>query len=168
MRPVLYRMADYFAVAGGIILAVIVLVTTTNVSAFILHRIVSTWGGGVSGLPGYEDFVRLAMSSAALMFFPYCQVKRGHVAVDIIMEHASKGVQRLFDRLWSAVAILLTGFLAWWMVIGMLESRSDAVIVGVLGWSEWPFYIPGILSLILWALVALAQFFDEPEGATHV
>lgn len=75
MRSFLYRLADYFALGGGLIIMVIVLVTTANVTAFTLNRIASLWGGQVPGLSGYEDFVRLAMSAAALMFFPLAQIK---------------------------------------------------------------------------------------------
>ena len=36
----------------------------------------------------------------------------------------------------------------------------------VLGWPEWPFYLPGIVSLALWALVALSQIFASGTGMT--
>ena len=45
------------------------------------------------------------------------------------------------------------------MLFGMLETHADAAVSRVLGWPEWPFYIPGIASLVLWALIALAQIF---------
>jgi len=45
------------------------------------------------------------------------------------------------------------------MYFGMLESKDDGAISSVLGWSEWPFYIPGIMSLILWTLVLIYQIF---------
>ena len=49
---------------------------------------------------------------------------------------------------------LLVLFLLYWMVIGMLESRADQAVSRVLEWPEWPFYLPGLVSLLLWALVA--------------
>lgn len=157
MTNVLGRMADIFALAGGIILLVIVAVTTTNVGAFILDRVADGFGADIPGLPGYEDFVRLAISAAGLMFFPYCQANRGHVAVDLFIAKASYRFRRLMDRLWLAATAAIAAFLAWWMVAGLLEKQSDNAVTGVLGWAEWPFYIPGIAALILWALVALSQ-----------
>ena len=50
----------------------------------------------------------------------------------------------------------------------MVERYEDRAISRVLGWPEWPFMIPGILSLLLWAIVAIAQLvspqaFDQPS-----
>ena len=80
----------------------IVLVTTTNIVLFALDRVARTFGGVVSGLPGYEDFVSLAVSCAALMFFPLCQLRRGHVAVDVFTENLPRRSQHTLDRMWSA------------------------------------------------------------------
>ncbi|WP_298611188.1 TRAP transporter small permease [uncultured Thiothrix sp.] len=169
MRNFLYRLADYFALGGGLIIMTIVFVTTANVSAFTLNRIASLFGGQVAGLSGYEDFVRLAMSAAALMFFPLAQVKHGHVAVDIFMNKAPAWLQRITEKCWSVLVLIMTLFLMGWMVVGMFEKQADHVVVGVLNWVEWPFYIPGILSLMLWAAIAFMQIFDEvPVEASHV
>ena len=169
MRNFLYRLADYFALGGGLIIMAIVFVTTANVTAFALNRIASLFGSQVAGLSGYEDFVRLAMSAAALMFFPLAQVKHGHVAVDIFMNKAPQWLQRFTDMCWSVLVVIMSVFLMYWMIIGLFEKKADHVVVGVLNWVEWPFYIPGILSLLLWALIALAQVFEhKPAEVSHV
>ncbi|WP_020395105.1 TRAP transporter small permease [Thiolinea disciformis] len=168
MRAIVYKLADVFALVGGILLLAIILVTSTNVGAFALHRLLSPFGFTIPGLSGYEDFVKLAMSSAALLFFPLCQVKGGHIAVDIFIQYLPTSLQRLTEKLWAALTFCLVLFLAWWMVQGMLEVRSDHSVAGVLGWPEWPFYIPGILSLLLWAVACLVQILDPvPLEVTH-
>ena len=158
------RLADLFALLSGVILLSIVAVTTTNTSAFILDRIARLFGSNVSGLPGYEDFVSLAISGAALMFMPYCQAQRGHVQVDLFMNMVPKPVREVFDLLWLAVTVLVALFLAYWLFYGLLEVRDDAVVTSVLGWPVWPFYIPGLLSMLLWAGVATSQI---REGWPH-
>lgn len=162
MTKGLSSLADAFALVGGAILGIIVFLTTTNVAAFILDRIARSFGENVSGLPGYEDVVRLAISCAALMFLPYCQLNRGHVAVDIVTANLAYPIRRAIDRAWLVLIAAMAWFLAYWMVLGMFEKRSDNVLAGVIGWSEWPFYIPGILSLILWGCVSLMQMTGEP------
>ncbi|MGG7566821.1 TRAP transporter small permease [Rhodovulum sp. DZ06] len=161
MRAILWRAADLFALLGGAILFVIVAVTTTNTSAFILDRVAGMFGADVAGLPGYEDFVQLAISGAALMFFPFCQANRGHVSVELFMDRLPRIVQTAFDRLWLLATCGIALFLAWWMVEGMLETRADDAVTAVLGWPVWPFYIPGIAAMALWGAVALAQIFGE-------
>lgn len=164
MSSAIRRLVELWAVGGGLVLLAIVLVTTANAGAFALDRVAGTWGGAVAGLPGYEDFVRLAISGAALMFFPYAQAQRGHVAVDIFVGYLPARVRLVLGRTWLVATIALALFLAWWMWLGMVRARADALVTGVLGWPDWPFYLPGIVSLILWALVAGVQLGQPGDG----
>jgi TRAP-type C4-dicarboxylate transport system permease small subunit len=51
------------------------------------------------------------------------------------------------------------------MTLGLAETRADGALSPVLGWPEWPFYLPGIASLLLWAMVAVLQIFEgERDG----
>ncbi len=153
-----------WAILGGLILLAIVGVTVTNVGAFTLDRIARMWGGSVGALPGYEDFVRLAIGSAIPMFLPYCQYRRGHLAVDLFLRRAPAGLRNGIDRLSLILMVGLTLFLAYWMVEGLFETREDGTLSPVLGWDEWPFYVTGIISLILWAVVAFMQIFEAPRS----
>lgn len=146
-----------WALAGGVMIGLIMIVTSINVIGFGLDRVARLYGGSVSGLPGYEDFVRLGISCAALMFFPYCQLRRGHLAVDLFASALPLGIQKFLDRMWLVTIILVALFLAYWMVLGMVETIQDNALSRVLGWSEWPFYIPGIVSLVLWAFTGTIQ-----------
>jgi TRAP-type C4-dicarboxylate transport system permease small subunit len=157
MPALLEKLAAWWAILGGLVLLAIVLVTATNVGAFGLDKIARLFGGTVSGLPGYEDFVRLAISGAALMLFPYCQLKRGHVAVDLFVNMTPRPVRRALDAVSLIAMAALALFLAYWMVLGLLETRADGALSRVLGWPEWPFYLPGIASLLLWAAIAAQQ-----------
>ncbi len=148
------RLASQWALLGGALVFAIMIVTSVNVGAFGLDRIARMFASNVSGLPGYEDFVRLAISCAALMFFPYCQLRRGHVVVDLFASSFPAAFVRLLDRLWLLIITLLALSLLYWMILGMLETYADNALSPVLGWSEWPFYVPGIVSLFLWALTA--------------
>lgn len=157
MVAIVYRVAYIWAIAAGLVLLAIVAVTVTNVGAFTLDRVVDFAGMDVQGLPGYEDFVRLAVSAAALMVFPWCQARRGHVAVDFFAEKLPRAAQRVLDKLWLALVAALGLLLAYWMALGMAETYADNVLSRVLGWPEWPFYLPGLISMVLWAAVALLQ-----------
>ncbi len=165
MAKLAERLAASWALAGGVLIIAIMLVTSVNVGAFALDRIARLFGTNVVALPGYEDFVRLAISCAALMFLPYCQYRRGHVAVDLIVSRLPASVRRGLDRLWLVTLVLLALFLAYWMMLGLIETRDDGALSPVLSWPEWPFYIPGILSLFLWAVIAGMQVFDSEDHA---
>jgi len=156
------RLVVGWAIAGGLFTLAIVLVTTTNILLFAMDRVARIFGGVLSGLPGYEDFVSLTVSCAALMFIPLCQLRSGHIAIDFFTERLSRRAQATLDRIWSAAMGLMALFLGFWMFQGMAEARADNGLSPVIGWPIWPFYIPGVLSLLLWALVAVLQVVERP------
>lgn len=168
---VIVAAARLWAMLGGLVLLAIVAVTATNVGAFALDRLARLWGGEVGGLPGYEDFVRLAIGAAIPMFLPWCQAERGHLAVDLFLARAPAGLKRGIDRVSLVLMAAMALFLAYWMANGLIESRSDGALSPVLGWPVWPFYAGGIVSLVLWAVIALGQAVTplppEPEAARH-
>ncbi|MEZ5863776.1 MAG: TRAP transporter small permease [Geminicoccaceae bacterium] len=150
----LERIVAGWAILGGIVLLLIVAVTGTNVGLYVVDAIVP---GAVRVISGYEDIVRLFVSAAALMMLPYCQLRRGHVTVDLLTEGLSPRVVRRLDLASLGLMTALPLFLGYWMIFGMLETRADGRISPVLEWAQWPFYLPGLVSLALWALVALDQ-----------
>ncbi len=159
ITSIVQRIVSFWALLGGALVIAIVVVTAVNSGAFTLDFALKPFGIYVPGLPGYEDFVRLAISASALSFFPYCQMKRGHVAVDLFVQGMPLWLRNALDHAWLALTAAVALFLAYWMWIGMLETRSDNNMTAILGWLEWPWYIPGIISMALWSLVCLGQFF---------
>lgn len=159
MQVLVQRLVTWWALVAGAVLLLVVLVTTVNVAAFSLDKVARLFGANVAGLPGYEDFVDLAVGAAALMLMPYCQLRRGHVAVDLFVNMAPRAVQKALDTASLAAISALSLFLAYWMMAGLQETRDDGALSPVLGWPMWPFYIPGVASLLLWSAVAAIQAF---------
>lgn len=154
---VLGRVVAGWAVAGGLVLLAIVLVTGVNVALYVADAVAP---GSVAVISGYEDVVRLLVSVAALMMFPYCQLRHGHVAVDLFTERLPPRALRAIEAVNLLLMAAVVLFLGYWMAFGMAETRADGRVSPVLNWPEWPFYLPGIVSLALWALVALALLRD--------
>jgi TRAP-type C4-dicarboxylate transport system permease small subunit len=157
LRRILERVVLWWALLGGVGLVLIVGATAFNIGAFAADMVATNFGGSIAAFPGYEDFVRLVVSAAVLMLFPYCQLRRGHVAVDLFVERMPPAVQRAIEAISLIGMTLLVLFLLYWMAIGMTETRADQAVSRVLGWPEWPFYLPGLVSLALWAVVAAME-----------
>ncbi|TNE36858.1 MAG: TRAP transporter small permease subunit, partial [Alphaproteobacteria bacterium] len=86
MPRILDRIVFGWALLAGVLTLMIVLITTANTATFAADKIARLFGSDIAGLAGYEDFVRLIVSAIALMFFPYCQLHKGHVAVDLFVD----------------------------------------------------------------------------------
>lgn len=164
MESRLRQICLWWVYLAGIMLLILVLTTVVNISAFALDKVARLFDSNVSGLSGYEDLVRLLTSCIALMFFPWAQAKRGHVAVDFFADRFSAGFQQVLDIVWLICTLIFVLFLGILMFFGMLESFSDGSVSTTLGWAEWPFYIPGIISLGLWSVVLFFQIFLHKGG----
>lgn len=168
MAFLIVRLAGLWALLGGVCLGLVVLATVVNVAGFTLDLVVEPFGGSVPGLPGYEEAAALLVGVGALALFPYCQVRRGHVAVDIFMRAAPGPVRRGVDRVSTALMALTAAFLGVMMVRGGLESRADGIVTRVLGWPEWVFFLPAATSVFLWAAVAAIQVASPTEPGEPV
>jgi hypothetical protein len=151
------RAAKAWALLAGAVLLSIMAVTSLNTLSFLAGWIGQPLGVSVPTLSGYEDFVSLAIAMAALGFMPWCQVQRGHIAIDLVADRLPKLLSASMDKLWLMALAALGIFLAIWLGIGMLEARSDNALSPILGWPRWPFFAPGIVSLLLWAAVCAHQ-----------
>lgn len=164
METIIKKICLYWVYLAGIMILIIVLSTVFNIAAFGLDKMARLFDLNVGGLPGYEDLVRLSISCIALMLFPWAQLEKGHVSVDFFTENLATHLQIILDKVWLIVTFVLVVFLSITMMLGLMESYDDNALSRILGWSEWPFYIPGIISLILWALVLFYQIFLEKRG----
>jgi TRAP-type C4-dicarboxylate transport system permease small subunit len=128
------------------------------------------FGLRIQGVYGLEEIVKLLTSVAALSFFPLCHLRGGHIAVDILVNTLPRAVQQVNDLLVQVLAVFGALFLAWWIVAGTLEVWEDRTVSGILAWPQWPFYIPGVISMLLWAMVAALRASDilhDMRGASY-
>jgi len=166
LHRVLERIVALWALAGGLAVLAIGGLMVWNVVAATLDMAMRGWGPRVAGIYGAEDVVALLASVAALSFFPWCHLNGGHIAVGIVMDHAPAQVQRVSARLTHLLAAGSALFLGWWLGQGALEVWRDGTASGIRGWPQWPFYLPGVVSMLLWALVAL-RLAIEPGAAAR-
>lgn len=160
----LKKLCLWWIYLAGILLLIVVLTTVINIAAFGLDKVARIFDSNVAGLTGYEDLVRLLTSCIALMFFPWAQAQRGHVSVDFFANKFSSKTQEVFDVFWLSCTMIFVFFLMILMTMGMFEVFNDGVLSTTLGWPEWPFYVPGIISLFLWGVVLAFQIFLHRGG----
>lgn len=171
MSRMITRAAEAWSLLGGLCILAVAGLMSLNALLLGLTRGLGALGlealaPGVSGIYGTEEIVGLLASVAALAFFPYCHLRQGHIAVGILVDLAPERLRRANAVLAHLLACGAALFLGWWLILGMAEVFDDHTVTSLLGLPHWPFYLPGVVSMALWALVAAQSAFDT-KGTLH-
>ncbi|MBR9841822.1 MAG: TRAP transporter small permease [Rhodobacteraceae bacterium] len=159
-------LARLVAYSGGLILLAISAMTVVS----IIGRM--GVGYGLGPVPGDYELVANGCALAVFSFLPYCQLKRGHVTVDILTDHFPARV-RVFMGLLGDVLISLGALVIlrqlWFGFAEKFPYGSDALREALsMGYKPFypettyelqiPVWIPygfALLGAALFALVAL-------------
>ena len=121
-----HRVASRGAAALAVLGAILLLGAAAVVTASVILRI--TVSGQVRG-----DFEIMAVASgiAILLFLPYVQARRSHVAIEVFTGWLPAPARRGLDTVWSAVLVVAAALLAWRLVAGLDEawSRGDVTMM---------------------------------------
>lgn len=137
--------ARYLAYFGGIILAALAVMTVVSVTGRALISI------GLSPVKGDFELVEMGTGIAVFSFLPWCQLNRGHVTVDIVVQALSRRAQAIFtligDVLMSAIAFVIIWRL--WLGFGDKfpygsEALRNAFSMGPKPWSAETTWILGL------------------------
>lgn len=109
------RLAAATALAGGVVLLAIVALTVTTIA-----------GRNLPGLgPVRGDFELIEMGTAFAVFasLGWCQLRRGHVTVDLLWRRTSSRTKARIDVVVDLAMTLAAALLTWRLVLGMLDRQ---------------------------------------------
>jgi TRAP-type C4-dicarboxylate transport system permease small subunit len=140
------RVSGAIAVAGGMLsLAVALLVTVSVLGRRFFDSPVS----------GDFELVQMATAIAVFSFLPYCEARRGNIAVDTFTTWCSPRTNAIIDGLWGLVYATLMGLMSACLIVGALEHFRSGQTTMVLLLPLWPaIAVCAVLALLL-TLVAL-------------
>lgn len=156
------RVAAWLAIAGGLILCAIALMTVVSVAgrAFV-------WAG-LGPIPGDFELVEMGVAVVVFFFLPWCHLRGGHAAVDLLYTRFSVTVQRrlalLSEWLMVAVWVLLT----WRLWFGLADKFRDRETTFILQLPVWWAYALCFAAAVLGCLVYLAKAIHETRGGAVV
>ena len=157
---VLETLAKLCAVAAGVLLIVITLMTCVS----LLGRNTIGWT-----IVGAFELSGSAAGAAIALFMPWCQVRRGNIIVDFFTARASEATQRGLDRFGALLLALVMGLMTWRTGVGGLNAWTSQTGSMIMGFPEWIVYVGMLPPLALTALIALVQAvrgFDDGQVAT--
>jgi len=156
------RLCGAFAMAGGLVLCAIALVTVFSV----LGR--KFFGGAIAG-----DFevVEIGCAVAVSLFLPYCQLNKGNVIVDFFTLKTPPTVRRWLDALGCVLLTLVAMLMTWRLSAGgisLYSSNDQTMVLQVGTWWAFLVVVPSMALLsavgVLTAVRSLVDGNDKPRG----
>lgn len=146
----LASLSKFCAILAGILLTAITLLTC-----------VSLIGRNTLGLTLAGDFelTGVASGAAIALFLPWCQWRRGNIAVDFFTARASVKTTLMLDRFGALLLAGVMALLAWRTGVGALNALHTHSGTMLLDFPEWLVYASMVPPMALTALIALVQGF---------
>ncbi|MGB0498427.1 MAG: TRAP transporter small permease subunit [Rubricella sp.] len=152
----LRRVIDVWALLGG---AVLVLLVIVNLWSVLAGMIGTAFAGDV-------ELTEMGVAAAAFAFLPFCQLHRQNVRAEVFTRRLGPGTRRGLDALASALALGFAALLLWRMYFGLLDQRSFAYSSTILQIPTWWVYMPVLVSLALLVAAAAMTLAEDLAGET--
>lgn len=145
---VLERVARTLAIVGGLILVGLALMTVASIlgRAFIF--------AGLSPIKGDYEMVEMGCAIAIFCFLPLCQLRRGHVTVDVFINLFPTRVRIFLSLLGNVALFLAAGLIAWRLWLGTIDKLSYGEETYELGLPLGYAYTAAMVGAVLFAVVA--------------
>lgn len=140
------RLCRVLAMLGGALLSVFALLATGSVVGRACCN---------APLPGDYELAQVAVAVAVSLCLPWCQWRRGHIAVDFFTQRLSPRAQIRLDAAGALVLGLMSGLLTWRVAAGALALREVGETTMILGFPVWLGYAGMVPGLALAGAAAL-------------
>lgn len=145
------------AIVGGLILVGLVVMSVISITGRGLATYSRTFPflRGLGPVPGDFELVEAGTAIAVFAFLPWCQLRRGHVTVDVFLFWASERTRAVLSLIGN---ILMTGaaaFIAWRLTFGLMDKISFRETTMILGMPVWYGYTVALVGACAFAVVSL-------------
>ncbi len=142
---VTYALAHGLVAFGGLCLVVASALTALSIIGGLTIR----------PLPGEIEVVEILCGLAVFAFLPYCQLKRGHVGVDILISAFGPKAMNWTQLIGDVIIAVLIGLVTWRHVIGTLDKFGNGETTPLLLFPVWWGFAVGAVLLVANILVCL-------------
>ncbi len=152
---VLFEVTRVFALAGGLVLCAMALLTAASVI-----------GRAFLNAPVTGDFELIAVGTgvAVFAFLPHCQLIGENVVVDFFLSTAPFRVKAFFDALGSLAFGAIVALMTWRTSLGgvdMYDANETTLILAVPRWWTFPLAVVCLALLLVVCVYTLARSIKE-------
>lgn len=146
----IHRIAQVLAIAGGCVLIAMVVLTVVSVTGRGLIGL----DIGLSPVPGDFELVELGSAFAIFSFLPWCQLKRGHVTVDLFVKMLGERALVIAELVGDILIFSAAAVIAWRLWLGMMDKMRYGETTYILGLPLWWGYAAAQLGALVFVAAA--------------
>lgn len=169
MQKLMRGLSRFMAVAGGLVLSALIVLTCLSIAGRLLNGAfhsnlmrdiapgLSRWmiEHGIGPINGDFELVEAGVAFAIFAFLPLCQITAGHASVDVLTNLFSARVNRvlrmLTEMLFAAVLVLI----AWKLFDGMMSKKEHGETSFLLQFPLWWAYAASLVGAVAAAVVGV-------------
>lgn len=146
----LERLARIVAIAGGMLLIGVVLMTVISVLGRYLFN---------APIPGDYELTELACGIAVFAFFPYCHARGGNIVVEFFTGRLPARHKTELDTVHNIAFTLVAGLIAWRLFVGGMHKLEDGETTLFLGVPiHWAYFSALLGAGLLTAICLLVVY----------
>lgn len=161
----IYWIAYIMAVLGGIVLCALMLMTTVSVAGRAANTL------GLGPVPGDFELVSAGTAFCIFAFLPWCQLKRGHVTVDLFLINLGVRVNFFIDIIANLLMTVAAAIVAWRLYAGMVDKMSYGETTFILQFPLWWAFAACVVGAVIYVLICLYTVWRslrEYKSGNHV
>lgn len=144
-----YALARYVAIAGGVVLVVITALTIISIIGRALIRF------GLAPINGIYELTEAAVFFAVFAFLPWCHLFRGHAIVGVLTDRLPVRFNVIIEAFWDLLMLGTAAFLLWRHWVGLhdkMEFRETTLLLRI---PLWWVYASGMVGAVTFVIVAV-------------
>ena len=142
-------LAKGLALAGGLVLIALIVLTSMSIAGRYLIPF------GFGPVPGDFERVDMGGAFAVFCFLPWCQLRRGHVSVDLIKPILSARVNAALDLVAACGMALVAIILTWRLGLGLADKFRYGETTLILQVPVWWGYAASLVGAAGFAVVCI-------------
>lgn len=165
LSRVIEWLARTLALLGGVVLLAIIVVTCVSIVGRSLISI------GLGPVPGDFELVEAGSSFAVFAFLPWCQITRGHAAVDIFTNFLPLTVNRWINLIAEILMAIAVFIIAWRLLDGTAAKMRYNETTFILEFPIWWAYAASLFAAMIACVIAVYMVFVRMQeviaGKSH-
>ncbi len=141
-------LARLMAYAGGAVLICLIVMTCVSITGRALVPF------GLAPIKGDFEWIELGVGFAIFAFLPWCQLQRGHAAVDLLQGLYGRAGNRVVDVIVDVLMFGAASVIAWRLYLGMQDKLRFGETTFILQFPVWIGYAAGLVGACVFVIVA--------------